>query len=121
MRIKYACPCCDHGIKTAPAPAAALPRTQASPGLLAYVGTSKFVDGLPLNRQAQIMTNRFGVPFTSTTLADWVIKAHERPLGPIVACMKQHHLRSHYLQADETTIKVLDNLGKPPGSGDEPR
>ncbi len=108
VRIKYCCPGCGQGVKTAQAPAAPLPRHQISPGLLAYIGTAKFVDGLPLNRQAQIMGQRFGVPFNRTTLADWAIKGHEVLLKPVIALLRHQFLCSDYAQADETTLQVLD-------------
>ncbi|QFY88695.2 transposase [Magnetovirga frankeli] len=112
VRIKYSCPCCAKGVKTAQAPAAPLPRYQVSPGLLAYIGTAKFVDGLPLYRQAQIMEQRFGVPFNRTTLADWAIKGHEHLLKPVIEVMRQHFILSDYVQADETTLQVLDEPGR---------
>jgi len=87
VRQVYACSCCDVAPVTAPAPPAPLPRTQASASLLAHVGASKFVDALPLHRQADILTRRFGVPFTSTTLAAWMIQSADRLLKPLVKAM----------------------------------
>ncbi len=37
IRRKYACPCCEQGVKTAPLPAQPIPKSQAAPGLLAYI------------------------------------------------------------------------------------
>jgi len=110
VRFKYACPACDeHGVKTAaketPDP---LPRHQVSPGLLAWLGTSKYVDGLPLHRVAAILGKRFGVAFTSTTLAQWMIKASEELLVPLLLLLETYLLRVDYLHADETTVQVLD-------------
>ena len=110
VRFKYACPKCDeHGVKTAakarPDP---LPRHQVSPGLLAWLGTSKYVDGLPLHRVATIMEKRFGVVFTSTTLAQWMIKAAEDLLAPLLLLLDTRLLAVDYLHADETTVQVLD-------------
>jgi hypothetical protein len=56
--------------------------------MLAWVGTSKFVDGLPLNRIANLMEKRFDIPFTSTTLADWMIKGAEQIITPLVDAME---------------------------------
>ena len=114
VRIKYACPCCDQGLKTAPVPMAPLPKHQVSPGRLAWVGAGKFVDGLPLHRQANILEQRFGVSFTRTTLADWTIKAYEGLIKPIVAALRLCLLQSDYVQADETTLPVLDEANRPP-------
>jgi transposase/uncharacterized coiled-coil protein SlyX len=110
VRFKYACPACDaHGVttarKTTPDP---LPRHQVSPGLLAWLGTSKYVDGLPLHRIAGILGKRFGVNFTSTTLAQWMIKASEELFTPMLQLIEMHIRQVDYLHADETTVQVLD-------------
>jgi len=54
VRKKYACPGCEQCVKTAPLPAQILPKTNAAPGLLAHLVTSKYVDALPLYRQEAI-------------------------------------------------------------------
>lgn len=51
-RLKYACPCCRQHVVTAPMRAYPIPKSQASAGLLAFVATAKFVDGMPLYRQS---------------------------------------------------------------------
>jgi transposase len=51
IRYKYGCPCCRQGIKAAPVPAHILPKSKASPALLAHIVTVKYVDALPLYRQ----------------------------------------------------------------------
>ena len=51
VRVKYACPGCEQCVKTAALPEHILPKTNASPGLLAHLVTSKYVDSLPLYRQ----------------------------------------------------------------------
>ena len=48
VRLKYACPCCEQGVKIAPLPPQPLPKSMASPNLLAHVSVSKYADGLPL-------------------------------------------------------------------------
>ena len=115
VKLKYGClnPACDQPPKTAQQnPPPPLPRTQASPGVVAWNGTSKFVDGLALNRIATIAEKRFGVPFTSTTLADWMIKGAEFILSPLVAAMEQGLYGHDYLHIDETTLQVLNEAGR---------
>jgi transposase len=51
IRPKYACPCCHAGVKIAPVPPQLLPKSMATPGLVAQITTAKFVDGLPFYRQ----------------------------------------------------------------------
>ncbi len=55
---------------------------------------------------------RFGVPFTSTTLADWMIKGAERILSPLVAAMENALYGYDYLHIDETTLQVLNEEGR---------
>lgn len=110
VRFKYACPVCnDHGVTTAPKTSPdPLPRHQVSAGLLAWLGTSKYVDGLPLHRVAAILGKRFGVNFTSTTLAQWMIKVSEELFAPLLVLLDSYLLQVDYLHADETTVQVLD-------------
>lgn len=115
VKFKYACPNpkCNQSPKTAPQdPPPPLPRTQASASTLAWIGSSKFVDGLPLNRIANIAQKRFGVPFTSTTLSDWMIKASARIVSPLVAAMEIALGRHDYIHIDETTLQVLNEEGR---------
>jgi transposase len=46
VRAKYACRGCEQCVKTAPVPEHIPPKTNASPGLLAQLVTSKYVDSL---------------------------------------------------------------------------
>ena len=108
VRYTYACPNCDRGMVTAPKAPDPLPRSQVSPGLLAWIGTGKFVDGLPLHRQARILERRFGVAFTRTTLSNWMILAALRLLVPFAKAMEPHLLGRDYLHVDETTLQVLE-------------
>jgi len=66
VRVKYACPGCEQCVKTAALPEHILPKTNASPGLLAQLVTSKYVDSLPLYRQ-EAMFERYGVRLPRAT------------------------------------------------------
>jgi len=74
VRFVYACRCGTSPVTTPLAPFI-LPRTQVTASFLATIAVQKFEDALPLYRQAKIFKNRFGVPFTDTTLSNWMIKA----------------------------------------------
>ena len=50
QRVKYACPCCDQGIRLTPAPARIIPKGLLTESALAWVATAKFPDSLPLYR-----------------------------------------------------------------------
>lgn len=47
---KYACPCCNKYIVLAKKPKDIIPKSIATPELLAYISISKYADGLPLYR-----------------------------------------------------------------------
>ena len=55
QRVKYACPCCDQGIKVTPAPARIIAKGLLTEAALAWVVTSKYQDSLPLYRQAALL------------------------------------------------------------------
>lgn len=86
VRRKYACPRCEDGVKTAPAPARLLPKSNASPSMLAYVATAKYQDALPLYRQNQIFA-RHGAEIPRNTLARWMVQAGER-LSPLIEALR---------------------------------
>jgi len=110
IRYKYACPCCDEGLKTAPAPKALLPKTMASPSLIAYMIIAKFMDGLPLYRQEKIYA-RIGVILTRQSMARWLIEVGQK-LIPLYNLLQEDLLSRHYLNMDETTVQVLKEDGK---------
>ena len=113
-RLKYACPCCEQWVKTAPLSPQPLPKSQASPGLLAYVAVSKYADALPLNRQSK-QFERIGVSLPRATLASWMVRSGEL-VTPLINLLRDELLGQAYLQMDETTVQVLKEPGKTPES-----
>jgi transposase len=105
IRPKYSCPCCKQGVKIAPLPAQLLPRSNASPGLLAWVATSKYVDSLPLHRLETIGA-RHGVSLPRATSAAWII-AVSKLLQPLINLMDERLRGSGYIRIDETPVQVL--------------
>lgn len=114
IRKKYACPICESHVKRAPCPKTAIPKSIASPGILAYIATGKYGDGLPLYRQEHIW-QRLGVDIPRATMASWMIKVGEL-LTPVINLMEDELLESEYVQADETRVQVLKEPGKRPES-----
>jgi transposase len=110
VRPKYACPCCRQGIKTAPMPPQPIPRSIASPGLLAYVATAKYADALPLYRQEDIL-QRAGIDLPRATLAGWMMKLGELVL-PLINLLRDTVLEYGIVQMDETTVQVLKEENK---------
>jgi hypothetical protein len=100
-----ACAACQQGLKIAPTPAQILPKTNAAPGLLAQIVTSKYVDALPLYRQEQIF-ERHGVSLPRATQAAWIIGLIA-PLTPLLNLMDERLRESGYIRMDETPVQVL--------------
>jgi transposase len=109
IRKKYACDC-GKCIKTAPLPAQPIPKSMASPGLLAHITVSKYQDALPLYRQETIL-QRIGVDIPRATLANWMSKAGSL-VQPLINLMQDRLLHHDIMQMDETTVQVLKEPGK---------
>jgi transposase len=109
IRKKYACNC-GQCIKTAPLPAQPIPKSMASPGLLAHITVSKYQDALPLYRQETIL-QRIGVDIPRATLASWMIRAGTL-IQPLINLLQDRLLAYDIIQMDETTVQVLKEDGK---------
>jgi len=109
IRKQYTCGC-GRCIKLAPLPKQPIPKSLASPGLLAHVTVSKYQDALPLYRQEKIL-QRIGVDIPRATLANWVIKAGEL-IQPVINLMRDQLLSYDIILMDETTVQVLNEDGK---------
>jgi len=114
VRKKYACKQCEEGISIAPLPPQPIPKSNASPGLLAHIAISKYQDALPLYRQ-QAVLQRSGVDIPRNTLANWMIKAGER-LQPLLNAMETKLLTHPVMHCDETVVQILKEPEKPPTS-----
>jgi len=110
IRKKYACPCCEGHIKTAEAPEQPIPKSNASPGLLAWVVTAKFLDALPLYRQSGLL-QRIGVDIARGTLAAWMIRCGTL-IQPVINLLQEQLLCHDIQQMDETTVQVLKEDGR---------
>ena len=110
QRVKYACPCCDQGIKATPAPARIIPKGLLTESALAWVATSKYQDSLPLYRQAALLA-RFGGDLSRNTLAASMVRVG-REVQPVINLLRDHLLDSDLVFGDETTIQVLKEPGR---------
>jgi len=109
IRKQYACSC-GQCIKTAALPPQPIPKSLASPGLLAHVAVSKYQDALPLYRQETIL-QRIGVELPRATLANWMIQAGNL-IQPLINLLQDRLLAYDIIQMDETTVQVLKEDGK---------
>lgn len=111
VRPKYACPRCKTGVYTADLPPQPMPKSLASPALLAHVAVSKYADGLPLYRQERMLT-RAGIELPRATLAGWMVRAGEL-VQPLLNLLREDLLAGGFVQCDETPFQVLKEPGKP--------
>ncbi|MDP5211319.1 IS66 family transposase, partial [Microbulbifer sp. 2205BS26-8] len=113
-RKKYACKACESGVKTAALPLQPIPKSNASPGLLAHIAVAKYQDALPLARQTKIF-RRIGVDLPRNTLANWIIRSSEL-VQPLLNLFEDKLQEGLIIQCDETPLQVLKELDKAPQS-----
>ena len=114
IRLVYGCAASEHAPVTAALPLQPLPKSNASPGLLAMLLTTKYVDGLPLARFEKVLA-RHDVSVPRQTLARWVIGA-STALQPLHNLMRDALFDAPFIHMDETGVQVLKEKGKSPTS-----
>jgi len=110
VRLKYGCKACEDTIILAKMPPQTLPKSMAGPGLLAHILVSKYDDHLPIYRQAEIW-DRAGVELDCTTMGRWVMSCGDL-LMPLIDLMKEDIVASGSVQADETSVQVMNEKGR---------
>ncbi len=110
VRPKYACKPCGENVKIAKMPILLLPKSIATPELVAQTIVAKYCDHLPLYRQEQIW-NRHDIDLPRSSLCGWILKTAEL-CSPLVVLLKKNIIRYDYTQADETTIQVLNEADR---------
>ena len=111
IRYKYVCKNCegveDDGptIAIARMPEQMIPKSMATPGLLAHIMTAKFADALPFYRQEK-QFSRIGVELPRSTMCNWAMKVAQA-CELLTGFMQAHILRSPVINIDETTVQVL--------------
>ena len=94
-------------IVKAAAPNSVLPKSFASPELLAHIFYEKYAKAVPLERLSKDFAN-LGAQLSAATLSNWVIEATRIYLKPIYDEM--HRLltkNANVIHADETPVQVL--------------
>lgn len=97
-------------VTVAPMPPQPIPKSNASPALLAYIIIAKFCDGLPLYRLEKIFA-RIGAALCRATMAGWMIRMGDL-IMPLINLMDDAQLGYDYLQMDETSVQVLKEPGR---------
>jgi len=110
VRYKWACKPCQENVKIAAMPVLLLPKSIATPELVAHTLVSKYVDHIPLYRQ-QAIWQRLDIHLPRNSLCGWVIKVAEL-CEPLVALLRENIVKNSYVQADETPVQVLQEIGR---------
>lgn len=112
VRPKYACRTCERKnthtpIKIADVPASPIPKSIATPSLLAQVIVQKYQFALPLYRQ-EALFKQLDIVLSRKTLATWMIRCADL-FKPFVERLKDMLLTQSVIHADETPLKVINN------------
>ncbi len=94
------------GIRVADAPEKLLPNSILTPSLAAGIFCCKYVNTLPLSRQAEDF-ERVDMNISRQTLANWMISISDRYVQIIYRRMHQKMLESRLIHCDETPFKLI--------------
>jgi transposase len=110
VRPKYACKTCQEHVKIAAMPQLLLPKSLATPELVAHILVAKYMDHIPLYRQETIW-QRIGLDMPRSSLCGWILKTAEL-CGPLVKLLQNKIIQHDHVQADETSLQVLNETGR---------
>ena len=115
IRPKYACKKCEgteseQAVKIAPVPPQIIPKSIATPGLLAYVMVSKFCDAIPFYRQEKLF-RRIGIELSRVDFCNWAIQV-ARQCDPLIEVFLDEIRAGPVVQMDETPLQVMKELGR---------
>jgi len=106
-RPKYACRGCEIGIKQASVLPTPIPKSIATPSLLAFIISSKYQWHLPLYR-IEAMLKQQGMTLSRKSMSRWILQCGEL-LQPLMTVMKRDLFLSPHIFTDDTTIKLNQN------------
>lgn len=114
IRTIYACRGCETASVTVDKPVQLIEKSMASPGVLAMLLTTKYVDGLPLHRFETVLS-RHGIDIPRQTRARWIIQCSEH-FQPLLNFMRDRLLESPVIHCDETRAQLLKEPDRDPSS-----
>ena len=97
-------------VKTAPPVPAIIPKSIATPELLAAIVVAKYADGLPLYRMEEILT-RQGITLPRSTMARWMMKT-AFACRPLINVLNDRLIERDYVACDESHLQVLNEKGR---------
>jgi transposase len=90
-RKMYGCRHCEGCIKTAPLPPQPIPKSNATPELVAYIVVPKLLDGVPLYRQ-ETLWKRGDIRLPRATMANWMMSVGNHLIVPLINLLHDHLL-----------------------------
>jgi len=111
--LKYmaVCECSEKRSASAEPPIRPIDKGIASTSLLSIIAVMKYLDHLPLARQATQLFKRSGVELSQSSMCRWMGNIADL-LSPLYDLMHTKLLESFVLQVDATTAKFMDPLVK---------
>lgn len=116
IRYKYACKNCDGVEDDGPTVSIArmseqiIPKSIATPGILAHILTAKFADALPFYRQEKQFL-RMGIELPRATMCNWGMKVADA-CDILMGMMREDILNGPMINIDETTLRVIQGPRK---------
>ena len=116
IRPKYACKECEGSkderpsVRIAPVEPELLPKSIATPGLIAHILTGKFVDHMPFYRQEK-QFHRLGIDLSRRNMSRWAIKV-AAACQPLLNLCREEVLSGYCINIDETALQVLNEPGR---------
>ncbi|MFN7726434.1 MAG: IS66 family transposase [Rubrivivax sp.] len=110
-RVKYACPCCDGGLRLAARPPQVIPKGLFTESALAWIATAKYIDGLPLYRQAALLGRFGGTDISRNTVAGSMVRVGQA-VQPVINLLRDELLEAPLVFGDETELQVLKEPGR---------
>lgn len=97
----------ERTIKSASVPQTPIAKSYAGASVLANLMVGKYVDSLPFYRQIEMM-KRLGMNIPPSTISDWFCEVADL-LRPLYFRIRELVMQTDYIQADETTVPIVDN------------
>jgi transposase len=113
IRPTYACTETNELVITAPNPPQLLPKSMASPSLLAHLVSSKFDFGTPLYRVSRQLQQWGLEDLSPGTAGVWVNKVGGEKVVPLIKLLKGEIFIPSFMHMDETYLQVLNSEKAP--------
>lgn len=106
IRWTYACTQTHEHVITASNPPTLLPKTMASPSLLAHLVTAKFEDNIPLHRVSRQL-ERSGMDLSPGTAGTWVNTVGGQKVLPLIKLLNAAMFLESLWHMDESPLQLL--------------